>query len=113
MKVGLFVTNQQYLSTDMVSALDEQIAMVQLVRDKGWDSLFSGQHYLNEGNNQQLQLVPLLARLIPEAGDMTVGLGILLLNLHNPVYTAETVATLDVLGPRKLCFRRRLGVPRC
>ena len=59
MKVGLFVTNQQYLSTDMVSALDEQIAMVRMARDRGWDSLFSGQHYLNEGNNQQLQLVPL------------------------------------------------------
>ena len=87
MKVGLFVTNQQYLSTDMVSALDDQIAMVHLIRDKGWDSLFSGQHYLNEGNNQQLQIVPLLARLIPEAGEMTVGMGILLLNLHNPVYT--------------------------
>ena len=28
MKVGLFVTNQQTLDTDMVSALDDQIAMV-------------------------------------------------------------------------------------
>ena len=109
MKVGLFVTNQQYLSTDMVTALDEQIAMVRLVRDRGWDSLFSGQHYLNEGNNQQLQLVPLLARLIPEAGDMTVGLGILLLNLHNPVYTAETVATLDVLAGGNFVFGVGLG----
>ena len=109
MKVGLFLTNQQYLSTDMVSALDEQIAMVRLIRDKGWDSLFSGQHYLNEGDNQQLQLVPLLARLIPEAGEMQVGLGILLLNLHNPVYTAETVATLDVLARGNFVFGVGLG----
>ena len=109
MKVGLFVTNQQYLSTDMVSALDDQIAMVHLIRDKGWDSLFSGQHYLNEGNNQQLQIVPLLARLIPEAGEMTVGMGILLLNLHNPVYTAETVATLDVLARGNFIFGVGLG----
>ena len=28
MKVGLFVTNQQPLDTDMVSALDDQFAMV-------------------------------------------------------------------------------------
>ena len=28
MKVGLFLTNQQYLDTDMVSALDEQYVMV-------------------------------------------------------------------------------------
>src|SRR5262249_5859234 len=84
MKVGLFITNQQTLDTDMVSALDEQFAMVRLARDCGWDSLFSGQHYLNEGNNKQLQTVPLLARLAAEAGEMTIGLGILLLNLHNP-----------------------------
>ena len=29
MKVGLFVTNQQPLATDMVAALDDQIAMVE------------------------------------------------------------------------------------
>ena len=43
-------------------------------------------------------MVPLLARLAAEAGEMTIGLGILLLNLHNPVYTAETVATLDIIA---------------
>ena len=80
MKVGLFLTNQQFLDTDMIAALDDQIAMVHHARDFGWDTLLSGQHYLNEGNNQQLQLVPFLARLIPEAGDMNIALGILLLN---------------------------------
>ena len=59
----------------MIAALDDQIAMVHHARDFGWDTLLSGQHYLNEGNNQQLQLVPFLARLIPEAGDMNVALG--------------------------------------
>ena len=109
MKVGLFLTNQQRLGVDMVAALDEQIAMARLARDRGWDSLFSGQHYLNEGDNQQLQLVPFLTRLIPEAGDMRVGLGVLLLNLHNPVYVAETVATLDVIAGGKLIFGVGLG----
>jgi alkanesulfonate monooxygenase SsuD/methylene tetrahydromethanopterin reductase-like flavin-dependent oxidoreductase (luciferase family) len=108
-KVSLFVTNQHRLDKDMVAALDEQIAMVHLARDKGWDAMFSGQHYLNEGDNQQLQLVPLLARLIPEAGEMTVGLGILLLNLHNPVYTAETVASLDVIARGNFIFGIGLG----
>jgi predicted lysophospholipase L1 biosynthesis ABC-type transport system permease subunit len=28
MRVGLFITNRQVLATDMVSALDEQLAMV-------------------------------------------------------------------------------------
>ena len=83
--------------------------MVHAARDHGWDSLFSGQHYLNEGDNKQLQLVPFLTRLIPEAGDMTTGLGVLLLNLHNPVYTAETVATLDIIARGKFVFGVGLG----
>jgi alkanesulfonate monooxygenase SsuD/methylene tetrahydromethanopterin reductase-like flavin-dependent oxidoreductase (luciferase family) len=109
MKVGLFITNQQTLDTDMVSALGDQIAMLRLARDRGWNSLLSGQHYLNEGNNKQLQTVPFLARLAAEAGEMTIGLGILLLNLHNPVYTAETVATLDVIARGNFIFGVGLG----
>jgi alkanesulfonate monooxygenase SsuD/methylene tetrahydromethanopterin reductase-like flavin-dependent oxidoreductase (luciferase family) len=109
MKVGLFLTNQQFLDTDMVSALGDQIAMLHLARDRGWNSLLSGQHYLNEGNNKQLQVVPFLARLAAEAGDMTLGLGILLLNLHNPIYTAETVASLDVVARGNLVFGVGLG----
>lgn len=109
MKVGLFLTNQQRLETDMVKALDEQIAMVHAARDNGWDSLFSGQHYLNEGNNKQLQLVPFLTRLIPEAGHMTTGLGVMLINLHNPVYIAETVATLDIIAGGNFVFGVGLG----
>ena len=109
MKVGLFVTNQQYLDRDMVSAVEDQYTMVRHARDGGWDSLFSGQHYLNEGNNQQLQLVPFLARMMAEAGEMTCGLGILLINLHNPVYVAETVASLDVLARGNFVFGVGLG----
>ncbi len=109
MKIGLFITNQQKLDRDMVSALDNQIHMVHHARDKGWDSLLTGQHYLNEGDNQQLQLVPFLARLIAESGEMKVGTGILLLNLHNPVYTAETIATLDVIARGNLIFGIGLG----
>src|SRR5262249_1473728 len=109
MKVGLFVTNMQTLDTDMVSALGDQIAMVRAVRDHGWDSLLTGQHYLNEGNNKQLQPVPFLARLAAEAGEMTIGLGILLLNLHNPVYTADTVATLDIIARGNFIFGVGLG----
>ncbi len=109
MKVGLFVTNQQPLDADMVSALGDQIAMVRAARDRGWNSLLSGQHYLNEGNNKQLQTVPFLARLAAEAGEMTIGLGILLLNLHNPVYTAETVASLDIIARGNFIFGVGLG----
>jgi alkanesulfonate monooxygenase SsuD/methylene tetrahydromethanopterin reductase-like flavin-dependent oxidoreductase (luciferase family) len=108
-KLGLFVTNQQYLDTDMVGALEEHYVMVRHARDNGWDSLFTGQHYLNEGNNKQLQVVPFLARLAAEAGEMTIGLGILLINLHNPVYVAETVASLDVIARGNFVFGVGLG----
>ena len=109
MKIGLFLTNQQHLDKDMTVALDEQIQMTHLARDHGWDSLFTGQHYLNEGNNKAMQIVPFLTRLIPEAGDMTTGLGVLLLNLHNPVYTAETVATMDIIAKGNFIFGVGLG----
>jgi len=109
MKVGIFITSQQHLERDMVSALADQYAMVRLARDRGWDTVFSGQHYLNEGNNKQFQLVPFLARLQAEAGEMTLGLGVLLLNLHNPVLTAETVATLDVICRGNFVFGVGLG----
>ena len=76
----------------MVSALDEQFAMTRLARDRGWDAVGTGQHYLSEGMTQ-LQLIPFLARLAAEAGEMTRVAGVLLLNLHNPVEVAECIAT--------------------
>ena len=66
-KAGIMLSAQYFEGADMVSALEEQIAMVRLARDSGWDSFFSGQHYLNEGGNQGLQMVPYLARLAPDA----------------------------------------------
>ena len=108
-KAGIMVSNQQFEGVDMVSALEEQIVMVRLARDRGWDSYFAGQHYLNEGGNQGLQMVPYLARLAADAGDMTMGVGLLLAPLHNPVYTAETIATLDVISRGNMVFGVGLG----
>ena len=56
MKIGLFLTNQHQSDTDMIARLEEQYIMTHHARDNDWNSLFSGQHYLNEGN-QQLQLI--------------------------------------------------------
>jgi alkanesulfonate monooxygenase SsuD/methylene tetrahydromethanopterin reductase-like flavin-dependent oxidoreductase (luciferase family) len=109
MKVGLYLINQQHLDVDMMAALRDQIAMVHAARDGGWDSLFTGQHYLNEGNNKQLAIVPFLARLMAECGEMATGMGIYLLTLHNPVQVAETVATLDVISGGRFIFGVGLG----
>ena len=45
----------------------------------------------------------------PAAGDMTLGVGLLLAPLHNPVYTAETIATLDVIARGRMVFGVGLG----
>lgn len=108
MKVGIFVTNQNPPGTDMVSALEEQYQMVRLARDKGWDAVASGQHYLSEGMSQ-LQLIPFLSRLAAEAGHMTGVAGILLIGLHNPVAMAECVASLDVIWQGNFIFGVGLG----
>jgi len=87
----------------MVSALDEQFAMTRLARDRGWDAVGTGQHYLSEGLSQ-LQLIPFLARLAAEAGEMTGVAGVLLINLHNPVEVAECIASLDVIWRGNFVF---------
>ncbi|HTY79126.1 MAG TPA: LLM class flavin-dependent oxidoreductase [Gemmatimonadales bacterium] len=108
MQVGIFLTNQNPVGSDMIPKLDEQLAMTRLARDRGWDIVASGQHYLSEGASQ-LQLVPFLARLAAEAGHMTGVAGILLLGLHNPVEVAETMASLDIIWGGRFVFGIGLG----
>lgn len=94
-KVGLFLTNQQPPGHDMGEALGEQIELARMARDAGWDSIFTGHHYLS--TLAQLQPVPFLARLAAETGEMELGIGILLLTVENPVAVAESIASLDTI----------------
>ena len=108
MQIGLFLTNQHPLGTDMVAALDEQIAMVHHARERGWDSVWTGHHYLTQ-TLSMLQPIPYLARIASETGEMTIGLGILLLALGNPVDIAETIASLDIICRGRFIFGVGLG----
>jgi alkanesulfonate monooxygenase SsuD/methylene tetrahydromethanopterin reductase-like flavin-dependent oxidoreductase (luciferase family) len=108
MKVGIFLTNQNPPGSDMVSALEDQYLMTRLARDRGWDAVATGQHFLSEGMSQ-LQLIPFLSRLNAEAGHMTGVAGIVLLGLHNPVEVAECVASLDVIWQGNFVFGIGLG----
>jgi alkanesulfonate monooxygenase SsuD/methylene tetrahydromethanopterin reductase-like flavin-dependent oxidoreductase (luciferase family) len=94
-QIGLYLTNQHPVGSDMVEALRGQIRLLHNARDHGWDSVWGAQHFLP--TMAMTQPVPFLARLAAEAGEMRVGLGILLLALANPVGVAETFATLDVV----------------
>ncbi|MCZ6473427.1 MAG: LLM class flavin-dependent oxidoreductase, partial [SAR324 cluster bacterium] len=109
MKIGLVVNSQHHLEKDLVQALQEQYALVRLARDGGWNTVITNMHYLNEGDNRHLQMIPLTARLQAEVGEMTLGLGVMLINLHNPVYLAETVASLDVICRGNFIFGVGLG----
>src|SRR5579871_3751177 len=107
-QVGMMFTNQHPVGRDMVTGLDEQIAMLHAIRDGGWDSAWVAQHYLSDGMSM-LQPLPYLARLAPEAGEMRLGVGIQLLALQNPVDVAESIATLDVICRGRLIWGVGLG----
>jgi len=94
-QIGLYLTNQHPVGADMVEALLGQIRLLHHARDHGWDSVWSAQHFL--ATMAMTQPVPFLARLAAEAGEMRVGLGILLLALANPLDVAETFASMDVV----------------
>ena len=108
MKVGIFLTSQHPPGSDIVAGLEGQYAMTRLARDRGWDAVVTGQHYLSEGV-RQVQLIPLLGRLAAEAGEMTGVAGILLAGLHNPVEVAECIASLDAIWRGNFVFGIGLG----
>ncbi|MDH3729705.1 MAG: LLM class flavin-dependent oxidoreductase [Acidimicrobiia bacterium] len=107
-KVGLFLTNQHPIGSDVVAGQRDQIEMFRFARDAGWDSVFAGQHYLTEGMAMP-QPIPFLSRIAAESEDMAVGLGIMLLTLYNPVDAAEQVASLDITTDGRFIFGVGLG----
>ena len=111
MKFALQLSSQQPLGTDQCRALDRQLEVLRVARETGWNAVFAGQHFLS-GDVTHLQPLPYLARLAADAGDMQVGVGILLLALHNPVEVAENFAGLDVVAGGRLIFGVGLGYRR-
>ena len=108
MKFGMFVMNQHALGDDPAERWEEHLAQVRLIRDLGFHSVWCGQHYLTEGV-WMMQTWPSVAQVAAHAGDMTVGTGILLLALHNPVDVAEQVATLDAMTKGRFVLGVGLG----
>jgi alkanesulfonate monooxygenase SsuD/methylene tetrahydromethanopterin reductase-like flavin-dependent oxidoreductase (luciferase family) len=111
MRWGLFVSAQHPAELEPEGAFEEHLEQVRLARDLGFHSVFCGQHFL-AAPFQMFQPVPLVARLAAEAGDMTVGCGILLLPLLNPVEVAENAATLDAISGGRFVLGVGLGYRR-
>ena len=96
MKFGLALNAQAELDQHHSTLADSIVRQTQLARDAGFDVIKMGQHYLSDYN--QLQPIPMLARLAGEAGDMDIATGIIILPLHHPIEIAEQIATLDALA---------------
>lgn len=94
---GMYIPNQHPRDADMKAALAMQIDFVRTARGGGWDSVWTGQHFLTR-ETSQLSTIVTLSRLAAEAGDLSLGIGLLLLPLLNPVEVAEHVASLDVVA---------------
>jgi alkanesulfonate monooxygenase SsuD/methylene tetrahydromethanopterin reductase-like flavin-dependent oxidoreductase (luciferase family) len=107
-RVGLKLNTQFLQGQDAKRSVDELMEQVRAARDAGFDSVWVSQHYLAKPF-QMVQTWPLAARLVPEAGGMTIGTSIFLLTLHNPVYAAEHASTLDVLTGGRFIFGVGLG----
>jgi alkanesulfonate monooxygenase SsuD/methylene tetrahydromethanopterin reductase-like flavin-dependent oxidoreductase (luciferase family) len=94
--LGLFMSGQHPPGASPAAAVRDHLEQVALARELGFESVWAGQHFLSQPF-QMFQSVPLLARVAAEAEGMTVGTGILLLTLLNPVEVAENAATLDAI----------------
>jgi alkanesulfonate monooxygenase SsuD/methylene tetrahydromethanopterin reductase-like flavin-dependent oxidoreductase (luciferase family) len=134
-RLGLFLNAQHPGTVRPAEAVRQHAEQVGLARELGFSTVMAGQHFLSQPF-WMLQNVPFLARMAAESATMTLGPGILLLTLLNPLEVAENLATLDAIaggrlvagvgvgyrpaenaafgvgGSRGALFERKLGVVR-
>ena len=108
-RFGIFLSAQHPPERSPASQIARDCCeQVRLARELGFDDVSAGQHFLSQPY-QMLQLVPLLARIAADAGEMRVCSGILLLTLLNPVEVAENAATLDAITDGRFVLGLGLG----
>ena len=108
MKFGIMAMPQHPSTDSATQRFHETVELTRLARDAGFGSIACGQHFLSPPY-QNLQSIPLLARLAADSGDMQLVLSILLLPLYSPTYVAETVASLDVISDGRVVLGVGLG----
>jgi alkanesulfonate monooxygenase SsuD/methylene tetrahydromethanopterin reductase-like flavin-dependent oxidoreductase (luciferase family) len=106
--IGLLLCSQFPAGDDPAARFEEQVQQVRFARDSGFDGVFASQHYLAHPF-QYLHPLPVLARMVAEAGNMRIGTSITLLALPSPVDLAEELATLDVIIGGRLIVGVGLG----
>ena len=108
MKIGIFINTQFQPGIPLGPEVSNLLTQVVTARDSGLDSIWFGQHLVT-GPLQMFQILPLLARIIPEAKGMTIGSSVVLLSIQNPVQVAEEMATLDWLSGGNIVVGTGIG----
>ena len=96
MKFGLGLAVQHRPDDDQAARFREHLEQVRVARDVGFSTVWASQHFLAQPFTY-FQPIPVLGRIAAEAEGMTLGTGILLLPLFQPLDVAEQMATLDVI----------------
>lgn len=102
MKFGVMVNHQYGPDEDLGKRIEEGLESAELMRDNGYDMLFSHHHFL--ANMQTPQALPILAHMVPYTGKMRLGIGIYIATLEHPVALAEHFATLDQISGGRLIW---------
>jgi alkanesulfonate monooxygenase SsuD/methylene tetrahydromethanopterin reductase-like flavin-dependent oxidoreductase (luciferase family) len=102
MKFGVMINHQYLADEDLGHRIEEGVESAELVRDSGYDLLFSHHHFL--ANMQTPQALPILAHLVPFTGRMRLGIGVYIATLEHPVALAEHFATLDQISGGRLVW---------
>jgi alkanesulfonate monooxygenase SsuD/methylene tetrahydromethanopterin reductase-like flavin-dependent oxidoreductase (luciferase family) len=101
-KFGLHLFGHHDASTPADENFRTVLEQVRTAERVGFDLLWTGHHYML-ADRQKFQVLPALARLAADAGDMHLGTTYLL-PLHHPVLVAEQFATLDAITGGRTIF---------
>ena len=102
MKFGIMLNHQYLADEDVGRRIEEGVETTELIRDLGFDLLFSHHHFL--ANMQTPQPIPILSHLVPFSGSMRLGIGVYIATLEHPVALAENFATLDQISGGRLVW---------
>jgi alkanesulfonate monooxygenase SsuD/methylene tetrahydromethanopterin reductase-like flavin-dependent oxidoreductase (luciferase family) len=103
------MTPQWRPGEDLEQGVRDLLEQARTARECGFGSLFVGQHMLTGPAMQMFQVVPLMARVLPEIEGMQIGPGVLLMSMVNPVMVAEEGATLDWMSGGNYVLAGGLG----
>lgn len=108
MKIGVYLNAQHPASDNPAHRFAEMVEQARLIRQLGYDSIWSGEHHITDGYHF-FPLLSTLHRLAAEAEGLDLGTNILLLPLHNPIELAEIGAFLDVISGGRFILGVGLG----